>query len=417
MLTNRGWGLAITALALIAGGRLLAVAELFYLGVVAIALVVIVTIRAALVRLEIGVRRDVHPPRVHAGSPSRIELKVTNRGPRRTPVLRITDAVSRTRGADLALAPILPGGRARAAYRLPTDRRGIVTVGPLDVVVGDPFGLTSVRTRGAEQTELTVYPRIDAIAGLPESIGHDPEAANEAPTAHGPMGDEFFALRPFQIGDELRRVHWPSTARFDELLVRQTELPWQGRTTILLDLRAEAQTHASLDLAVSAAASVLTAARRDGDLFRLVCTDGVDSGFVPGNAAYGAILEYLATVEVAPAASLSRILDSLSRTSHGGALVVISASLSHHDRARIDALASRFATLVTVLIDRSAWDQGAAPRPIERTTGGPTVNVTRDLPFASAWNQVMAHLARRRAWPTGAAASQSAAPVVGAGEP
>lgn len=398
MLTRQGWAVAVASVAMIAAGRLLGVLELFLLGTATAVLLIVVVVRAARLRLDIGVRRDVHPPRVHAGSPSRIELEVTNRGTRPTPVLRVVDAVSGTRGADLGLAPIQPGGRARAAYRLPTERRGIIAVGPLDVVVDDPFGLTAVRVRGADRTELTVYPKIDHISGLPETIGHDPEATNESPTSLGPSGEEFFALRPFQIGDELRRVHWPSTARFDELLVRQTELPWQGRTTVLLDLRAEAQTDASLDLCVSAAASVLTAARRDGDLFRLVCTDGVDSGFVPGNAAYAAVLEYLATVSVSRASQLNRILDSVVRTSSGGALVVISAGLSQHDQARVDAIRPRFATLISVLVERSAWDARCQETPAPAASSH-RLHVTRSVPFAHAWNQTMSKHRRPRVRP------------------
>lgn len=399
MLTRQGWGLAATAVVLVAAGRFFGVTELFFIGTAALVLILVVVIRALLLRLEVGVRRDVQPPRVHAGSPSRIELEVTNRGDRITPVLRILDAVSGTRGADLALAPILPGGRARAAYRLPTERRGVIEIGPLDVVVSDPFGLTAVQVRGADRTELTVYPRIDPIVGLPESMGHDPEAVTDAPASIGPVGDEFFALRPFEIGDELRRVHWPSTARYDELLVRQTELPWQGRTTVLLDLRADSQTPASLDIGVSAAASVLTAARRDGDLFRLVATDGVDSGFVPGNAAYAAVLEYLATVEVTPSSSLQRVLDSLARTSHGGALVVISGALSHHDRTRIKALAPRFATLITVVVDRSAWDPHTPEGASDPGRDRDTVLVTSNTPFVTAWNQAMSRRGRRNRVP------------------
>lgn len=393
MLTRQGWALAAAAVTLVGVGRVLGVLEMFVLGTAAGALLVVVVIRSALLELDIGVRRDVHPPRVHAGSPSRIELEVTNRGVRATPVLRILDAVSGTKGADLALAPIQPGGRARAAYRLPTERRGIITVGPLDVVLNDPFGLTSMSVRGAGRAELTVYPRIDPIAALPETTGHDPEAANEAPSSLGPAGEEFFALRPFEIGDELRRVHWPSTARFDELLVRQTELPWQGRATVLLDLRADTQNEASLDLSVSATASIITAARRDGDLFRLVCTDGADSGFVPGNAAHAAVLEYLATVGVARSSNLDRILDSLARTSHGGALVIVSGALGPHDRARVARLRSRFATITTVLIDRSAWDDRSddshLPLPSIHE-----IHVSSSRPFPAAWNQAMASARR-----------------------
>ena len=392
MLTRQGWALAAGAVALVAAGRFFGVLELFVLGAGAMALVVIAVARTALVRLDVAVRRDVHPPRVHTGSPSRIELEVINRGPRTTPVLQILDGVSGTRGADLGLAPISPGAHARAAYRLPTRRRGIVVIGPLDLVLTDPFGLTSLRVRGAERTELTVYPRIDHIVGLPETVGHDPEATEQAPSSIGPSGDEFFALRPFEVGDELRRVHWPSSARFDELQVRQTELPWQGRVTVVTDLRVPDQSEEALDLVVSAAASVATAARRTGELFRLIGTDGADSGFVPGNAAYGAVLEYLATVGPSRSDRIDPIVDTVSRTSLGGALVIVSAGLGRHDRARIDAISSRFASTTTVVIDRSAWESSTTHDPENRR---PTdVVVDSETPFAAAWNRAM--VARRR---------------------
>jgi len=53
----------------------------------------------------------------------------------------------------------------------------------------------------------------------------------------GRVGDDFYALRPYVVGDDMRKVHWPSTARRDELMVRQDELPWQGRVTIPQPLR------------------------------------------------------------------------------------------------------------------------------------------------------------------------------------
>jgi uncharacterized protein (DUF58 family) len=283
----------------------------------------------------------------------------------------------------------------RAAYRLPTDRRGMVQIGPLDLVVGDPFGLTSVRIRSAGQTDLTIYPRIDRNAGLPETAGHDPDASLESPTSLGRTGEEFFALRPFQIGDELRKVHWPATARLDELQVRQTELPWQGRATVLLDLRGDVQSDPSLDISVSAVASIITAARRTGDLIRMVATDGTDSGFLPGNAAYAAILEYLATVPRGPAGNISRLLDSLARSSHGGALIVISGQLGEHDLTRIDAIRHRYTALTTVLIDRSAWDPRVPDSPADAPAAAPDqVRVTRASDFATAWGQAMG--ARRR---------------------
>jgi uncharacterized protein (DUF58 family) len=388
ILTRQGLMVTLAAVALVVAGRFFGTLELFLLGTAAAALVGAVVLRAVLVRVDVTVRRSVHPSRVHSGTPSRIDLEITNVGRRSTPVLQVVDAVSGTRGADLSLAPLGAGATLRAAYRLPTERRGLVQIGPLDLVIGDPFGFTSVRIRSAGQTDLTIYPHIDPIAGLPETAGQDPDASQEAPTALGRSGEEFFALRPFQVGDELRKVHWPASARLDELQVRQTELPWQGRVTVLLDLRGDVHSDPSLDVAVSAAASIITAARRTGDLVRLVATDGTDSGFLPGNAAYSAILEYLATVPRGPAANIARLLESLSRTSHGGALVVVTGAIGEHDRSRIDSIRHRYSSLTTVTIDRSAWD----PRAVEAPSGDERfddVRVSRSRDFPTAWNRAM----------------------------
>ncbi len=390
----------LAAVALIASGRFFGTLELFLLGTAAAALVGAVVLRAVLVRVDVTVRRTVHPSRVHAGTPSRIDLEVTNVGRRATPVLQVVDAVSGTRGADLSLAPLGAGGTLRAAYRLPTERRGLVQIGPLDLVVSDPFGLTSVRIRSAGQTDLTIYPHIDPIIGLPETAGQDPDASQQSPTALGRSGEEFFALRPFQVGDELRKVHWPASARLDELQVRQTELPWQGRVTVLLDLRADVHSDPSLDVAVSAAASIITATRRTGDLVRLIATDGTDSGFLPGNAAYSAILEYLATVPRGPAGNISRLLDALARTSHGGALVVVTGALGEHDRTRIDAIRHRYSSLTTVTIDRSAWD----PRAVEQASTDDrldVVRVSRSVDFPTGWNRAIGLRRRSRRAPAG----------------
>ncbi len=70
------------------------------------------------------------------------------------------------------------------------------------------------------------------------TTGNDPLAGAEHPNALGRGGEDFYALRHYVVGDDLRRVHWPSTARHDELMVRQDELPWQGRATVLVDVRA-----------------------------------------------------------------------------------------------------------------------------------------------------------------------------------
>jgi len=244
-LTRQGWLVAAGAAALMLMGRVLGLVELFALGAIAAALVVGSAVVVAAARLELEVGRALHPARVHVGTSSRVDLTIRNLRATGTPVLRLRDPVSGTRGADLLVPPLGRGERTVAAYRLPTDRRGLVRIGPLDVVVGDPFGLTQVETVAAPAVALTVFPHIDQIDPLPYTTGHDPLAGARQPNSLGRTGEDFYALRPYVVGDDLRRIHWPSSARHDELLVRQNELPWQGRTTVLLDVCARPPTAAS----------------------------------------------------------------------------------------------------------------------------------------------------------------------------
>ena len=324
MLTTQGWLVAIAAVALVVAGRLFGIFELYVLGAGAAAVVVAAAVTVWRTRLRLDIAREIHPPRVHAGSPSRVELRITNRGTRRTPLLSLRDPVGAGRSASVVVAPLAPGESVQATYRLPTERRGILPVGPLSVEVADPFGLAAASTPGAPRTELTVWPAIDDVAPLPHTVGDDPHGGTDHPNALSMSGDDFYALRPYVLGDDLRHVHWRSTARRDELMVRQDEMPWQGRATVLLDTRADAHTPETFEKAVSAAASVVVACSRRRFLIRLLTTAGGDSGMGAGAAHVEGMLEVLATVELEAEGSLARCAAMLRRpSSSGGALTVL----------------------------------------------------------------------------------------------
>src|SRR4051794_29961973 len=331
MLTRQGWLTAGGALVLVAAGRLLGVLELFIMGAAAGALLVAAIVIVVATRLRLAVARHVTPPRVYAGTPSRVELSIRNDSERTTPVLRLFDPVSGTRGADLLLSPLDPDVVSRAAYRLPTERRGIVEIGPLEVIVGDPFGLAASSTQGAPRTELTVYPRVDDIVAVPHTSGDDPHAGADHPSALGRSGEDFYALRPYVVGDDLRRVHWPSTARRDELMVRQDELPWQGRGTVLLDVPRPAHTNASPGVGGSAAGSIVTASWKRRDLVRFATTDGTDFGFGAGTPHAEAIMEHLATVGASGGGTLRGMVDAVTRDGMSGALVVVVATVAESE--------------------------------------------------------------------------------------
>lgn len=401
MLTRRGWMLLLGAGVLSTSGRLLGIVELYMLAGAALALALAAITFVRLRRFDLDATRELRPPRVHAGGNSRVELTVRNTGRRRTPVLAARDPFDDGRRcARFLIAPLAPDEEARAAYRLPTDRRGIFDLGPMELLLEDPFGLAASSHQAAPPTRLTVYPRVDPVPPLPMTRGNDPYAGADHPTALAATGEDFYALREYEVGDDLRRVHWKATARLDELMIRQEEMPWQGRVTVLLDLRRGVHNDESLELVLSAAASVVSACWRHRSLVRLVSTDGVDSGFAAGAGHVEAILEHLAGAGAGRDDKLVAIVSSLRKEGNGGALTVVTtAAAPAGDLDRVARLRSRFGRVTLVLFEPSSYEQrpssaAAAPRAVRGLSS--LVRVTADRPFATAWPDAVSG-GRRRA--------------------
>jgi uncharacterized protein (DUF58 family) len=393
MLTRQGWTAGWGAMALFGTGRLLGIGQLYVFGAAALLLVIGALAYVHLVRIHLEVDRQVHPARLYAGSTSRVRIRIGNLRRRRTPLLRIDDPVSDTHGAHMVLAPLDAGAAETCSYRLPTERRGIVHVGPLRIVIGDPFGLTRSAVTAAPQVQVTVFPRVDPVQPVPFTAGHDPLAGVRQPNALGRSGDDFYALRPYVMGDDLRRIHWPSTARHDELLVRQHEQPWQGRTTVLLDMDSATYDPASFEEAVSAAASIVSANSQRRDLVRLVTSDGTDTGFGVGRTHLEAMLERLAVAEAMPVSNVRAMLELLQRgPGSGGSLVTIIGQATEDTLAALQQASRRLGSLSIVVVEPSGHLPAEPHRAFTATASVdalPAVRVSADLGFQGAWNQAL----------------------------
>jgi uncharacterized protein (DUF58 family) len=395
VLTRRGWFFVAGFGVLAVAGRLFAIKELFLLSAGCGGVVIAALAYVRLTRFELQATRELHPARVQAGGASRVELAVRNVAFRTSPLMTARDPFDKgRRWARFLLSPLGPGETAHAAYRLPTDERGVFDLGPLQLIFGDPLGVAARSVVAAQATKLTVYPRVDVVQPLPRTLGYDPQAGADQPNALGRTGEDFYALRPYELGDDLRRVHWKSSAKVDDLMIRQDEMPWEGRTTVVLDLRRGVHTPASLELAVSAAASIVSAAwRRKGQL-RMITTGAVDSGFSSGHAHTDAILEHLASAQLERKGELTAVLAELRREGNGGSLAVVTtAAASDADLQAIARLGRRFGGVAVVLFERSSFDPGvggvdARPRVVPAVTY--LVRVTASVPFAQAWDQALA---------------------------
>ncbi len=159
----------------------------------------------------------------------------------------------------------LPAGETyTAGYRILAKPRGVYRVGPVRVSVADPLHLAASDTdRPAMPTGSSSTRRSSNSRAFPLVRGLNPALHATRPEFSHRGGEDFFTLREYRIGDDLRRVHWPSTAKRDELMIRQLETPWQSRALVLLDVRRTSyENRAAFERAVSGAAST-TAPSRD----------------------------------------------------------------------------------------------------------------------------------------------------------
>lgn len=390
MLTRQGAAVTVASVAMVVAGRLFAVVELFVLGAGGAALVIGAALFVGLTRVHLDVVRELRPTRVHAGQPATVQLRVHNRGARRAPVLSLSDVVEGIKGtARVVLAPLGPGQTVTATYTVPSDRRGVLAIGPMEVRVGDPFGLTSVSSSGAPVSLLTVWPAVEQVLASPSTPGDHRDADAEPTGALAHQGDEFYALRPYADGDDRRHVHWRASAKRDELVVRQHERRAPGRATVVLDTSAGAYQGDTFERAVSAAASIALACSRARLPVRVMTTAGFDSGFGGDARHLDRVMEHLAVVQLRQLGHLPTLLGALRRPGpgHGQPVAVLTGSSAAG--GRIGGAGAHGLTVV-------AFAAGHHPPPGR----GPTVVVDDTTTFAAAWNRAMLS-SRRLIAPTG----------------
>lgn len=385
MLTRSGWFTIWVGAVLLIVARVFGLLELYVLGLGALALVGWALLWQLLRRDRVRVQRAVSSARVFAGDVSRVQVGLRNDGTLPSQILRITDGVAGTKGAELEVPPLDRGASTTVGFRLPTERRGLVTVGPLRVHQIDPFAIVHSSREMAGLVEILVYPEVDKVPPPPRPYGDDARLVERRPTVLGRSSDEFFALRPYVVGDDLRRVHWASSARNDDVMVRQDEMPQQGRTTILLDTRVGAANEATFERMVSAAASLVLACRARDDLVRLVSTDGADTGFTP-LAQRDPALEYLAVVSQAGAGTdknADRALGGSANRRSGGSVALLGAGLPSEHLVG----ASRGASSVATVIFSSPGLPLLAASP--ELASGLTMVISPSDKFAPIWSQAI----------------------------
>lgn len=365
-------------------------------------------------RPRLRVRRSVSPARAFAGGRVRLRVEVENRG-RRTAAVLLEDGAPPALGGPLRLdaGGLAPGERRMLeAVRTPAAR-GRHAIGPLRAVVADPFGLAEARRALAEHVQVVVYPRIEPLgrSAPPRTSGRSGLGAVLGPAAGG---DEFYEVREWQAGDDLRKIHWPSVARTGELMLRRDETAIMPRATILLDTRAAghrgAGASSSFEWAISGAASAVWRLAEEGFVVRLATADVPPDRARLGRDAAERLLETLATA--APSRRARLDLRHLHGAGPGGALLAILPPTGVEDASALARAARAFGWLGAVLVDAASFvpippaDRAEADRRLAETHRALTragfrvaVAGARDR-FRQAWTEMFVPRASRPSSPS-----------------
>lgn len=396
-ITGRGWGVLVAGVLLLVAGFVFGYPELAAIGCAAV-----VALLGALAfvawRPQLQVTRAADPDRVPRGEPSIVTASIHNASRFFGASLVARDRVAPGSGTSAArpvaavavpLIRLRPGRTTSVSYPVPTRRRGVIQVGPLEVSRRDALGLVTVVRRYGDAVTVWVRPRVHPIAAVPVGLSRSMDGRVD----RVPQGSiTFSTLREYVVGDDLRHVHWRTSARVGALMVREhvdTSLP---RVVVLLDDRASAHApgpdgESTFEAACEAAASVLVAALREDIAVELRLLSGA-SAAGHSDAEAGPLLDLLAEAELtereaAPGGDLRSAVESLRVRRMGDTLIYLTGPPNEEDLGLVAGLRGAYPSIIAGVF-------GPVESGLATTAGMLVVAAVDGSDFAGAWDGIRA---------------------------
>lgn len=336
-MTRFGAGAVLVGMALTVGGWLAHWAPVSIIGAGAV-LIVLGSLTFVLRRPRLALDRAVEPPRVQKGLPAIAVVHATNLSRRTLAPLTIEQRLGDT--PIRALLPRLRRGESGLrTYRLPTSRRGVYDIGPVELPRADPFGLCRTTQRLGSTQSISVHPRLLALRQPPTGISRNLEGPSSDASPQGTI--TFHRLREYVVGDDLRTVHWPSTAHLGKLVVRHNVDTAQPYAVVLTDLDPDRYSEETFEEAIDVTASLVTSFSAGKAPVQL----RLSNGHRLGGATYRdpvPVVDYLTEVQPESRGSLASQLILLRRDRGGTALVVVTGQVDLDTLPMVAALRRRF---------------------------------------------------------------------------
>lgn len=310
--------------------------------------------------------RTVDPSRVPAGEETKVTLRLENSSLVPTGLLLAEDTLPRGMSARprFVIDRLDPRGQRDVFYKVRSQVRGRYRIGPLTLRVADPFGMCEIARAFAGVDDLIVIPVVEPLPVV--LLGGEWTGSNDShPSSIPSAGEDDIGTREYRHGDSLHRVHWRSTARRGELMVRREEHPRQSRATILLDARAGAHhgegKNSSLEWAVSATASLSVHLTRREFTLRVMNETGdglagLSSDVIaPLPDVEGLLLDALAVLVTSNTPSLREASLALARAGSDSLVIAVLGSLSRQDAADLAHRRQGTTTAIAVLLRTETW--------------------------------------------------------------
>ena len=373
--TLRGRSFIAAGLTAMLCGVVLGERDLVRIGALVALLPIVAALWIARSGNRLGLARTLGAGQVEVGQRSVVHLELTNVGPT-TGVLLIEEQIPWALGSRprFVIDSMRPGWSRKIDYPVQADVRGKYEIGPVRVRVGDPFGLLELHRTFTKTATLVVIPATEPLPAIPLLGAWTGTGDNRPrPFASGSAAD--VTVRDYRVGDDLRRVHWRSTAKVGALMVRREEQPWQSRCTLFIDNRARVHRgqgpHSSVERAITAAASIAVHLTTQGFQVRLVSATGeeIEHGWHDGDVATSArpLLERLAVLPTVTTADLYTGWVDESVTS--GMCVAVLGDLDDHDRDFFSGLHHRGAASYAMVLDVDSWAARSADAAFVRKPG------------------------------------------------
>jgi len=343
--------------------------------------------------------------RVFANEPLRVSVEVANRGrlPRFMVVARdvLPPFLDSDGPPELVLPSLWPGERVTMEYRARARKRGVYFLGPLDISVSDLFGVFHRHAPIEVRTEAIIYPSPLPLHAELGRAGLQPRGTGSGERAADPhSGLDFYGIRDYQPGDELRRIHWPATARHSRLMVIEFERASAESIRVVLDNRAGTEfgrgVETTLETAVTAAASLIHWALSGEGVAGLAADSPQGPRWLVADSPdrVHEILEMLARLQANGSMPTSALLEwAAPRLGAGGITCVITTTPDEGLPRAIASLGQRQGRIAVVLLDAHSFDSGAGhaaeiPRRLA-AAGAATITVRRGDDLAEALGRLL----------------------------